>query len=391
MFRSASRYRLMPMGKSEMRTLLDLARRVRVALCAATAVGLAAVPANTAAQEHHDDSDSDWLLFPAGQLVGRSDTTGQSPKNDYDNLLVDVLLSHSAGRFRALAETVVSPDEVEIERLQFGWEFSENLFGWAGRFHQPASAWNTEHHHGQYLQTAITRPQIEHWEDEYGLIPQHIAGLLFETTGAIGRDAGLAMSLGAGAAPVIRDGRMEPVGVLRSNVGGHRASWSGRLAYQPELLGDDSFGILLAQHDVHIVDPAVMATLGSSDVRLNVGGAFAKLTRHDWHLQATYYFVGAHLDTAPASRSEQFGAGYLQVERSLPQRLTPFARLELSADAARSSYVALQARQFQLRRQLAGLRWDLAHSQALTLEIAHATTLLARFNEVRLQWSGVIP
>lgn len=374
-----------------MRNRLDLARRARVALWLAFAVGVAHLPSVAAAQEHQHDSGSDWLLFPAGQVMGRSDTHRQAPENDYENLQVDVLLSHSSGRFRALAETMVSPEEVEIERLQFGWEFAENVLGWAGRFHQPASAWNTEHHHGQYLQTAITRPQIEHWEDERGLIPQHIAGLMFETTGALGSESGLAMSLGAGAAPVIRDGKLEPVGVLRSNVGGHRASWSGRIAYQPEMLGDDSFGLLLAQHDVHVVDPAVAETFGTNDVRLDVGGAFAKVSRQNWRLQATYYFVRAQFDTAPESRRESFGAGYLQLERSLPQRLTPFARLEVSSSAAGSTYVSIQAREFELRRQLAGLRWDFAHSQALTLEVAHATTLVARFNEVRLQWSGVVP
>jgi hypothetical protein len=379
------------MGKIDMRNLLDRARRARVALWVAVATCLATAPSLACAEEHHHDSDSDWLLFPAGQVMGRSDTHERAPENDYDNLQVDVLLSHSSGRFRVLAETEVSPDEVEIERLQVGYEFAENLFGWAGRFHQPASAWNTEHHHGQYLQTAITRPQIEHWEDEHGLIPQHIAGLLIETTGSLGRDGGLAASLGAGAAPVIRDGKMEPVGVLKANHGAHRASWSGRLAYEPELLGEDSFGILLAQHDVGVVDPAVMALFASNDVRLDVGGAFAKLSRRDWRVQATYYFVNVHFDTAAPSRNETFGAGYLQVERSLPQRLTPFARLEDSAKAAQSSYVAIQAREFELRRQLLGLRWDFAHNQALTLEAAHATTLLARFNEVRLQWSGVIP
>ena len=72
-------------------------------------------------------------------------------------------------------------------------------------------------------------------------------------------------------------------------------------------------------------------------------------------------------------------------------RLTPYFRLEASADAATSTYVAVQSREFEVRRQCLGLRWDVAHKQALTLETARSTTLVTRFNEVRLQWSGVLP
>ena len=62
--------------------------------------------------------------------------------------------------------------------LVFAPAFRSQRFG---RFHQPGSAWNNELHHGHYLQTAITRPAIEAWEDEEGLIPQHLVGTLLES------------------------------------------------------------------------------------------------------------------------------------------------------------------------------------------------------------------
>jgi hypothetical protein len=371
--------------------LVQLNRGLRLAIGIAVALCLAGAPASAGADAQHHGGDSDWLLFPTGQLMGRSDTQKQAPEHDYESVAVDVLLSHSTGRFRALAEIEFAVDEADVERLQLGWEFAENTLGWAGRFHQPASAWNTEHHHGQYLQTAITRPSIEHWEDDHGLIPQHIAGVLLESHGAAGNAGGLAVSLGVGAAPVLEDGRLQPVAVVGSNVGGHRMSWSGRVAYEPELLGEDSIGLVAAQHDVNVLDPAVATSFAADDARLDILGAFARLTSHDWRLQATYYYVDVRFSTAPQSTSEHFGAGYLQVERPLPARLTPYLRIEASADAASSKYVAVQRREFEVRRQSLGLRWDFAHKQALTLEGARSTTLLARFNEVRLQWSGVVP
>ena len=363
-----------------------LARLTRAALLAVCC----AVPV-AAADEHHHDSDSDWLLFPAVQLRGRSDTTEPAPESNYERYLLDVLFSHSQGRFRALMETEITSEEFDIERLQIGWEFSENVLGWAGRFHQPSSTWNTAHHHGPFLQTAITRPNIEHWEDDGGLIPQHIAGALIESRGTLGSNGGLAVSFGAGAAPVIRLGQLEPIQISRSNVGGHRASFSGRIAYEPEYLGEDSVGVVVARHDVNVLDPAVAASFGSDDVKLNVVGIYFKLVRSDWRVQAPYYYVDTHFDSAPAPRHEHFGAGYLQVEHPVAARLTPYGRIEASSNAAHSVYVAFQSREFEVRRSAAGLRWDFNRRQALTLEAAHATTLLTRYNEARLQWCGVFP
>ena len=374
-----------------MRILFCVRPRTRPVLSIVLAGWLAAAAPAAVAEEHHHGGDSDWLLFPSLQALSRSDTNAQAPQDDHERATVDVLFSHSSGRFRALAETEVAGDEVEVERLQLGWEFSENALAWAGRFHQPSSAWNTEHHHGQYLQTAVTRPNIEHWEDEGGLIPQHIAGVLLDSHGSLGSTGGLSVAVGGGAAPIIRLGQMEPIYVVRGNAGGHRASWSGRVAYQPELLGDESFGLVLAQHDVNVVDPAVAGMLGASDVTLDVAGAFAKIARDDWRVQATYYHVDVHLASGPRPRGESFGAGYLQVERSLAARWTPYARIETSANATHSSYVAFQSREFETHRALGGLRWDVGHNQALTLEVAHASTLLVDFNDVRLQWSCVLP
>src|SRR5262252_557191 len=52
--------------------------------------------------------------------------------------------------------------------------------------------WSTEeHHHGRYLQTSITRPAIERWEDENGIIPQHIAGVLFDSRFPLGDLGGM--------------------------------------------------------------------------------------------------------------------------------------------------------------------------------------------------------
>ena len=62
---------------------------------------------------------------------------------------------------RLFGEYLVSSVEHDLERFQIGYELVPDTLIWAGRFHQPASAWNVEHHHGRYLQTSITRPAVE--------------------------------------------------------------------------------------------------------------------------------------------------------------------------------------------------------------------------------------
>jgi hypothetical protein len=109
-------------------------------------------------------------------------------------------------QFRVFGEYYITPGERDLERFQMGFEFVPETVLWLGRFHQPASAWNTEHHHGQYLQTDITRPYIERWEDEQGVIPQHITGALFESRQSIGKDGAIQISAGVGAAPALTNG-----------------------------------------------------------------------------------------------------------------------------------------------------------------------------------------
>jgi hypothetical protein len=44
-----------------------------------------------------------------------------------------------------------------------------------------------------------------------------------------------------------------------------------------------------------------------------------------------------------------------------------------------------------LRRNALGLRWDYARRQALTMELSHVVSLHEQSDEIRLQWSAVVP
>ena len=72
-----------------------------------------------------------------------------------DVLQADMLLSLQKGPFKLFAEYLLSDHEGDLERFQLGWQLSNDTVIWIGRYHQPTSVWNHDHHHGQYLQTSI--------------------------------------------------------------------------------------------------------------------------------------------------------------------------------------------------------------------------------------------
>lgn len=354
----------------------------------ALAVGLFVSFGATAADDHMHDGG--LLLLPNAQWTGFGGLTPDSPVEHSDSVAaVDVLITAVGHRLRFLSETLLATDDQEIERFQVGWDVTDRSRLWLGRFHQPSSAWNTEHHHGQYLQTAITRPFLERWEDEQGLIPQHIVGALAETRQPIAESRGISMALGVGAAPLLKSDELDPVHVVGHNEGHHRISASARLAYLPDLVGDSSVGVVFAHHELTI-DPTASALLGASRGDLTVIGAYGVWQTDRWRGHATAYYLDFSRQTLPERSVQGFGAGYVQLERRIGEPWTLFGRQEASAHAADSPLVRLRPEDFALSRTMVGVRWDFRHSHALTVETAATRTRLASFTELRVQWSGVL-
>jgi hypothetical protein len=340
----------------------------------------------------HEHSSGEFEVFVAAEAFNGA---GHPHAGEADPWVdADVIFGLTEHQFRIFGEFNASPDEGDLERLQLGFEFAPETVLWLGRFHQPASAWNTEHHHGQYLQTDITRPYIERWEDEQGIIPQHITGALFESRQSIGGDGAIQISGGLGAAPALTNGGMEPIDLIGSNPGRHRLSVTGRLAYLPDYADASSVGLLFGHDDMTASGERPLPSLRAARADLTVYGAYTDWNMEPWRIVSATYYVDVALDGA--ARKESFISGYLQAERQLPGRFTVFGRVEDSARMQESRYVALFYDHdgdidIALRRQALGLRWDYARRQALTLELAHVMSLGQRANEVRAQWSAAFP
>ncbi len=84
-----------------------------------------------------------------------------------------------------LNETVFEPNSagenvLDVERLIIKYEINDDFNIQAGRFHSSFGYWNRAYHHGEFLSTSIGRPDVLKFEDDGGLLPIHIIGLLFE-------------------------------------------------------------------------------------------------------------------------------------------------------------------------------------------------------------------
>jgi hypothetical protein len=340
----------------------------------------------------HEHTAADFEVFLAAEAFHSSRPIRLGDADPWVN--ADLVLGVTEHHFRVFGEYYVTPDERDLERFQMGFEFVPETVLWLGRFHQPASAWNTEHHHGQYLQTDITRPYIERWEDEHGLIPQHITGALFESRQAVGKEGAIQLATGVGASPAVSDSELDPIDLIGNNPGRHRLSLTARLAYLPQYVGASSMGLLFAHNDLAVSSARAQSLLQANAMRLDLYGAFLDWTVEQWRVVAAGYYVD--IAFANSAHRESFISGYLQVERRLPKQFTIFGRLEESTRMQESRYVAIfddadRDIEIAVRREALGVRWDFRRRQALTLEVSHVDALTLNSDELRLQWSAAVP
>lgn len=302
----------------------------------------------------------------------------------------DFLVTWDPGRFRLLAEFVASTEEAEFERLQLGWELTPNTVLWAGRFHQPASFWGYLYHHGQFAQTPITKPQVDDWEDSGGLLPQHFEGLLLDTVVPTSRGQRFDISLGVGTAPKLVDGKLEPFELARRRQGAKLPAYSARVTWYPNALQDPSFGVLLSHAEIENSAASLQVPPDRTHIDQNVIGVFVDYPSDDSRVTAIAYRVENKLSDVAGAPQQVFWSGYVQGERELPHATRAFGRIEFATNVGNSDYLRTLG-SVARSRLVAGLRWDVSRKQALTVEVAHTRLATESTNELRLQWSAVIP
>ena len=327
------------------------------------------------------------LIFPeVSTFSNRAPAIGESRSGS--ELSASMFASGTHGQFTWLAEYFKSKDESEVERAQIGWRFSDRDVVWLGRMHTPLGFWNTEFHHGTYLQMSHHRPVIDDFEDAGSPLPKHFIGAMWEGSRATGDGGAIRYSLAWGQQPRWGGTAFEPKDILgRVKLGPHRNGGGARIAYRPDEVNTDEIGVsahqftalgdgqpvekieqfALALHAIKSIGPLKLSTTLSS----------ARNTVYDGSTRA-------------GRRTGHFLSMWVQGEYGLTEKLTAYARVERTFRAQSDPLLRLMP-SFRQRQDVLGLRWDLLTNQAVRIELLDGREAARPVREIELSWSTVFP
>jgi len=341
-----------------------------------------------------DDSQHDFLLFPSVDTFNTFNESHPEVEESFVRPSLSAMYSYNGGRFRFLAEYLWSSTESELERLKIGWQAGDDTMWWFGRFHSTAKFWTSEYHHGQFMQTSITRPSVEEWEDESGPIPSHVTGLSVEHTLPRSNETAWNLGFSFGLAPKFVKDELHPYDMLDPE-SDHGLSYNTRVAYRPNIFSDNQIGMLVGWNDINVDSESGPNLADLNNIEQLTVGVFG-----DWHwdklrvLASVVHFEN-ELNYTMESVDDVFVAGYLQLEYKTGDDWTVFGRVDASSSEDTSPYLRLLPA-YVSHRHMLGVRWDFIDSHSLTMEVADTSThgdglTHNNFKEVRFQWSAVFP
>jgi hypothetical protein len=189
------------MARPVIRTVI---RAGLIALFCVAPVGMSAgqAPSSVASgQEHggqeHDGPPQEQAQYPAVHFSSFADidVAGQSksagPQGFTEGQFALHVAAALAPRINVFAEFSLTPRadggtgtppapgfNPELERLLIRFTHSDRLRFSLGRYHTPINYWNTAFHHGSWLQTTISRPEMVAFGTSF--LPVHFVGALVE-------------------------------------------------------------------------------------------------------------------------------------------------------------------------------------------------------------------
>ena len=114
----------------------------------------------------------------------------------------------------------------EVERVIVRYDFNDRFKVSFGRYHTPINYWNAAFHHGAWLQTAISRPEMVQFGGSF--LPVHFVGALAEgRLPARGLNFSYSAGIGNGRSSIL--GRGGDFGDINNN-----KAWIASFAVQPD-------------------------------------------------------------------------------------------------------------------------------------------------------------
>lgn len=240
-----------------------------------------------------------------------------------------------------------------VERIIVSYTHSDLLKISLGKYHTPINYWNTAFHHGLWLQTTVSRPEMIKFGGKF--LPVHFLGGLVEGTAPAG-GLNLGYQFGVG------NGRSTSVsGAGEGGDSNNNRAWLVNLSLRPDRIYDLKFGGAFYHDRVTLPSGA-----GYPE---QIASAFVVWNRETPEVIAEYARVTHQDEAAHVTRTSS--AYYLQVAYRLPiaqARFKPYARYE-NMDVAEADPV--YAGVPSLKRSILGVRWDVFDLVALKIEGRH--------------------
>ncbi len=359
---------------------MELSTVTRVIVCVFSCAGLAST---CYAQTLQNASTTDPLA-PEFRVMGFGDISYISRDGtDEDGFVIGQAVAHlSASLGDSLAVfgefSLTGKDSeysAEAERFIVKYDFSDTFKLSAGRYHTPIGYWNSAFHHGAWLQTSTTRPEMVKFGSK--LVPIHFVGILLE--GNIpATDLGLTYKVGYGNGRHANIARAGDAG----DVNGDKA-WMLQLNSRPINIYGLDFGLGIYNDEVELdMDP---------DVKESTVSAYAAWTKESPEI-IFEYLHSEHEQIIDSSVSGDVDAWYAQFAYRLNgkyEQWKPYVRFEDQDIDDTDPLLGGEGLNYDAR--VLGVRWDFNPYAALKAEYRNEEfDNGGRENNFRLQLSFVL-
>ena len=259
-------------------------------------------------------------------------------------------------RISFLNETVFElADEeyvLDVERVILKFSVFEWLNVQVGRFHTTVGYWNEHFHHGEYLQTTIGRPRMFDFEDDDGILPVHLMGLVVGGKVLLGEGMTFHYALetgnGRGAVP-------DPPQIGRDLNDPKALNVALAFSWNGLRVGGNAYFDTIPKNE----DPGDGPVHRAMDEILL--GFYVTYVLDPWEFLAEYQFIN---HDEKGARKAQSHAYYLQIAYRIGD-FKPYLRYEgLDINNSERYFTSLADED----TFLLGLRWDLASWVALKVQ-----------------------
>jgi hypothetical protein len=249
---------------------------------------------------------------------------------------------------------------VEVERSIIRYDYNDFFKLSFGRYHTPIGYWNTAFHHGAWLQTTISRPDMVRIGGSF--IPVHFVGLLAEGNIPSG-GAGLSYNVGVGNGRGSIISRPGDAGDNNNN-----RAWVANLYSRPAKLYGLQMGVSLYRDKITL--PVISP--GGNEFREWISAAHIVWTKENPEFLAEFANVNHKNILTNAITNNQ--AYYVQVGYRLPwleKTLKPYYRFEHTHTPFSEQVFTNQ----DLVGSIVGLRYDITNYASFKSEYRNTKRL----------------